>query len=105
MLEQGPTEETIIEQCIRLNQPYPKPIAEAPELGPGLDLFYEAFCALDSCRVMDGPIPWTAIEQYSNYVGIDEEEQRSMMHHYIRHLDSIVTDHRKERNAPTSGKA
>lgn len=67
----------------------------------GLELFYEAFHALDTCRVMDGPIPWTSVEEYCNYMGI-VGEQRELMHYHMHALDPIIMEYRKKKNASTS---
>lgn len=70
--------------------PLPDKMQNAPELELGLELYLGAFWDLDSCRPLgmgEGPIPWIAIEQYSQLNGI-EGEQREMLHHHIRQLDN-----------------
>lgn len=81
-----------------MNKPYPKVIADAPELLVGLELFYEAFYDLTSCRggMGDGPIPWTAIEEYCNQTGI-YDEQRERMHEYMRGMDNAFLEHHRKK--------
>lgn len=56
-----------MEAAIRRRQPFPDVIANAPQILPGLEMYYEAFSELSTCRSTGmgiGPIPWTAIDQY-----------------------------------------
>lgn len=67
-LEQGPTEDLIVDQALKARAPIPEKIANKPELLPGLAFYYEAFNALSSCRDMQfgvGRIPWTAANDFS----------------------------------------
>lgn len=64
----------ILEACRDRGVAPPEALQNAPELLPGLDLYYEAFFALNSCRGMGGPIPWTAIREYANYMGVEADE-------------------------------
>ncbi len=63
----------------------PPKIAGAPELQPGLDLYYRAFWVLDSCRApgfgASGRIPWTAIDRYSTRHELTGEQRVDMEHH------------------------
>ena len=88
----------ILEQCAKMGKPYPKVIAEAPDLLVGLELFYEAFYDLTTCRggMGDGPIPWTSIEEYCNLTGI-YDEQRERMHSYIREMDTAFLEHHRKK--------
>jgi len=55
----------------------------------GLELYYGAFFDLCSCRINAfdyGEIPWTAINQYSLSLGLDED-QTEAMHYFIPLLD------------------
>jgi hypothetical protein len=74
----------IIRESIRRKQPLPERIADAPRLRPGLDLFWEAFQALTSCRSVSGfgppsRIPWTAIDRYSERHGHSYDLALSMV--------------------------
>jgi hypothetical protein len=69
--------------------PLPEKIANAPELAPGLDLFYVAFLELATCRTSgwgEGPIPWTAIDRYAE-ANAFEGEQREDLFHHVRAMD------------------
>lgn len=61
-------------------------MANAPELRPELQMFWEAFEELSTCRGyigfsgLPGPIPWTAIERYASKHGFVRE-----------HFDDLVT--------------
>lgn len=66
-IEQGPTEDLIVDQALKGRAPIPDVIANKPKLLPGLDFYYNAFNALSSCRDMAfgvGRIPWTAANAY-----------------------------------------
>lgn len=67
----------------------PVKIQNAPPLQSGLALYYEAFNDLSSCRAIgmaEGPIPWTAINDYCDYLELYEEERYDMFYH-VRSLD------------------
>lgn len=98
-LEQGPVEKTIIAQCEREKRPLPSKIANAPELLLGLDFVYTAFMELSTCRSVgmgEGPIPWTAIRDYTEYAQIDDFEQLEDFFYLIREMDSAYLDFRKK---------
>lgn len=62
----------------------------APELLPGLDFYFIAFQALNSCRSIGmslGPIPWTAIVKYGEMHCDSEQGIQDLVHH-IRAMDS-----------------
>src|SRR5690606_27660978 len=94
-LEQGPVEQGIIARCIREGLPLPQAIQNAPELLPGLALYYNAYVELDSCRPFGlgpGPIPWTAVEQYAQLLGFDREQTEDL-HHHVRAMDRAYLEH------------
>lgn len=91
--------------------PLPKAIADAPELEPGLDLFYLAFMDLTTCRSMgfgEGPIPWTAVRDYCNDMDLEGDQREDMFIH-IRLMDTVYLNHRaskvKKDAAPKSAPA
>lgn len=91
-MDQGPTEKTILTRCIRENLPYPKSIAEAPELDFGNALYYVAFNDLASCRLFEnGMIPWTAIQSYANENEL-YGEQRELLFEVMREMDAWYMD-------------
>ena len=67
----------------------PDAIRDAPELRQGLELFYEAFWELSSCRSVGmamSQIPWLAINTYANHLEI-YGEQRQDLYYHIRNMD------------------
>ena len=104
-LEQGPTEATILKQCERMGREIPAAIQNKPWLMPGLELFYVAFRDLHTCRggMGDGPIPWTAIEQYCDALVV-EGDQRRRLHLNVRAMDNTFLEHhRKQADAKRKG--
>lgn len=90
----GKSERLIVEQCVRTRQPYPDSIANAPELHPGLNLFYTAFLDLTSCRALgtsQGPISWLSIHYYCEANEIDGEQREDVFFHVTR-LDKVYLD-------------
>lgn len=88
-LEQGGVEEFILKNVAREGLPIPKRIANAPILKQGLELYFEAFFSLCSCRVVGmslGEIPWISIRQYCVMVGLCEEQTEDM-HFFIQQMD------------------
>lgn len=87
--------------------PLPDKIANAPELDPGLSLFYQGFLKLSGCRYKggfgDGPIPWVAINQYCKYHGI-YGEQREDFEYHIERMDleylKLVAKRSKTKDKP-----
>ena len=97
VLEQGPVEKTIIQQCLRSNQPFPEKIGNAPHLLLGLDFFFKAWMELGSCRTVgmeEGPIPWESIRNYCAEYDI-VGELREDMFFFIRSLDNAYLEHRR----------
>ena len=63
-----------------------------------LALYYDAFYALHSCRpsgMGPGPIPWTGVQEYCGYYGLDDEQQEDM-HYFITELDHAYLKWYKE---------
>jgi hypothetical protein len=62
----------------------------APELLPGLELYYDAFYALDSDRpvgMTEGRIPRRSIRDYALDYGFSDE-QREFLYYAIREMDN-----------------
>ena len=84
---------------MRTGQALPESIKNAPDLWLGLDIFYKGWLDLDSTRSVGfsvGPIPWTAIESYSDMLGLGAE-QKADMHYHIRQLDRLYLDHNRKK--------
>jgi len=74
---------------MRERLPLPDRIANAPQMYLGLELYYDAFWELGSCRALGwsvGPIPWVAINDYAVAFDLDEE-QRETLSYMVRVLD------------------
>ena len=83
-----------MEECRRFNRPIPEKIANAPELALGLELFYQGFLDLSSCRALGqvcGPIPMTAILEYCLVHEI-EGDQREDFVWILQRLDNKYLD-------------
>lgn len=84
-----------MEQCLREGLSFPDKISKAPDLLPGLELFYLSFMTLSDSRQLGtglGPIPWKVVHDYCvayEIVG----EQKEEMHHHIKQLDSAYLEH------------
>jgi len=89
-VEQGPVEQTILEQSMRQGMPLPQRIAEAPSLQIGLQLFWDAYMELSTCRMAAmsvGPIPWTAIMDYAKAWELDPYQTEDLMD-IVRAMDN-----------------
>lgn len=73
----------------------PDAIQNAPDLLPGLELFWSGFQDLASCRSqgygVPGPIPWTAIHTYCEAHGIEGRQREDMFYH-VERLDKVYLD-------------
>ncbi|MCP4897720.1 MAG: hypothetical protein GY906_12170 [bacterium] len=99
MLEQGPMEQRIIKQCLRSRKPFPEKIANAPALALGLDLYWDAFQDLNTCRTSGfgaGPIPWSVILDYSRKYEFDEEQEEDLFY-FIRVMDNEFLEHHSKK--------
>lgn len=108
-MKQGPTEQLILKQCLRERLPIPEAIQNAPDLQLGLELYYNAFWDLDTCRMRgfdQGSITWFDIRRYSKALKLDEI-QTEKMHLVIPMMDreylSFVHDKRKKKTKVKDG--
>jgi hypothetical protein len=89
---------------MRRGIPLPERIQNAPELQEGLAIYLVAFYDLDTCRAVgmssEGPIPWTAIQQWCQAMHLGPEETEDV-HSIIRHLDNFYLRHRESRRSKT----
>ena len=95
-LEQGPTEDLIIEQAVRMRMPIPSAIADKPRLLPGLQFYYYAFNCLSSDRdysVGVGRIPWTAAATFSDKYKLSLADFERLWD-LICHMDSVYVNHK-----------
>lgn len=67
-----------------------KTISKAPDLNIGLEMYWQAFWDLTTCRQIGmgvGPIPWTSVQEYSILLELDEE-QTDDLHYHIAVMDN-----------------
>lgn len=84
---------------MREGLPLPDRIQNAPELLPGLELFWLAFMELSDSRNIGmglGPIPWKVIHDYCVVYDLNGEQMEEM-HHHIRELDSAYLEHQRRK--------
>ena len=102
LLEQGPTEQQILQQAYRSRMDLPESIKNAPQLWLGLGLYLQAWLDLNTCRsagMSEGPIPWLAVHTYCTEFDLSDD-QREAMHHHIRVMDQIYfKDRERKRKA------
>lgn len=92
----------MIQQCVRRNKPLPKRIANAPELMLGLELYYDAFWDLATCRPIGlgaGSIPWSAIRDYALTFEFDEEQEDDLFY-FIRAMDNAFLQFYNKKSEP-----
>jgi len=69
--------------------PLPEAIRNAPVLNLGLQLYFEAYCELDSERSTGwgvGRIPWSSVQAYAQYNGYTSD-QTDRLHNHVRAMD------------------
>lgn len=103
-MKQGPTEKAIIEQAVRGRKKLPDAIANAPDLFPGIELYYVAFMDLSSSRTLgatEGPIAWSVIDYYCRSMQFSDE-QKDDTFYYIGAMDKAYLEYRakKPESAP-----
>lgn len=79
--------------------PLPEKIANAPELYPGLLLYYRCFLDLSSCRVNGmslGPIPWDKIVMWGGIHGFMGEELQDLCY-LVAKMDSAYLEYYTEK--------
>ena len=84
---------------MRRRLPLPDRIENAPRLLPGLDLYYDAFQYLSTCRQVGfsfGPIPCDAIDAYADRREFSDN-QREDLFFVIREMDNAFILHHRDR--------
>jgi len=74
---------------------WPKFLRERPSVMVGLEIFYEAFHELSSCRQIGlgiGPLPFTAIVDYCDRFEMDEAQTIEI----LRRMDDLFLEHCRE---------
>lgn len=94
-MEQGPTEKAIIQAAARDRTPLPARIQNKPDVWLGLEIYYQAFMDLTSCRGhgygTEGPISWLTIAEYADRLEFDDD-QRSDLFYFVQKLDAVYLD-------------
>jgi len=83
----------------------PDKIANAPVLAMGMELYYNAYIELSTCRPSGwgaSPIPWSAISDYGRTFEFDEEQFDDLFF-FVRALDSAFLDYHKEKSEQGKG--
>jgi len=86
----GEHEQKIIQQALRLRRPLPDEIKDAPELQFGLEIYWDAFWDLSTCRPSSfsvGAIPWSSIRDYGQTFEFDESQMETLFY-VIRLMDN-----------------
>lgn len=87
----GPLEGALLQMADRNRAPIPDKIANAPVLLTGLDLYWNAFRSLSTCRQAiyntEGPIPWNILQEYCDRIGIEDEDDREYFIELIGQMD------------------
>lgn len=89
----------MLTRCYRHGMPVPDRIANAPELPLGMELYYNAYLELSTCRQSGwgpAPIPWVAILDYSRTFEFDDEQQDDLFF-FVRALDKAFLNYHKEK--------
>lgn len=89
----------IRESFIR-KRPLPERIQNAPDLLVGLELYFNAFVELNTCRSTGwsaGPIPSWCIEEFCDRLELDEEETEDV-HYHVRNMDAAFLKYSSRKN-------
>ncbi len=81
-----------------MRKPLPEAIANAPDLLPGLELYYVAFMDLSSSRALgmgEGPIGWAVIDQYARSNEFNSEQRDDLFFH-LGKMDTAYLDYRSD---------
>lgn len=74
--------------------PLPADFANRPELGLGLDLFWNAYWDLVASRNdATGFIPWETVQFWANTYALDEDTARDL-HYSVREMDRAWIAHK-----------
>lgn len=105
-MQQGKVEAKIIELARQTNQPLPDKIANKPVLRTGLHIYYRAFweCSTDrTVGMAEGPIPWTAINQWAIRYGFHHDEFDRLVL-LLKAMDSAYIEERAKQHAKQTKK-
>jgi hypothetical protein len=84
---------------LRLGEPIPERIANAPKLDVYSEFYIRAFNDLSSERNSgfgEGPIPINSIFAYARHYGMNDEEESDLVY-FIRVLDKVYLNHQNSK--------
>lgn len=82
-------------QCLRSGDPIPDAIQNAPDLLPGLALFFNAYWEVQSDRPVGfepGRIPWSTAVKYAEMHGFSEDQRDDLIYHFGQ-MDEVFLAH------------
>ena len=97
-------EKRILAECVRLGQPIPDRILNAPEIPDFMQFYFDAFFELTTDRQIgfgEGPIPSRSIRELCDRLDLDYDERRDFVY-FIRLMDSSYLESRQPKK--TKGK-
>ena len=92
-------EASLILQAEISGNPLPKKIAEKPQLSFGLELYWQAFLELNTCRPGGFgvcPIPWSVIRDYAETFMFDSDQEEALYFH-VRALDNVFMKYHEDK--------
>lgn len=104
----GKNAEAVERQCRDKGLPFdlwPRFLRDKPELACGLELFFEAFLTLCTCRAIGmtaGPIPYTAVLEYAKHHDLDRETADLLWLH-VSQMDNEYLRYHQESRSSDSG--
>lgn len=84
-----------MQAAARDRTPLPARIANKPDVWLGLEMYYQAFMDLTSCRGTgygtEGPISWLTIAEYADRQSF-EGDQREDLFYFVQKLDAVYLE-------------
>lgn len=105
-MEQGLHEKKLREIARVTGMPLPDRIKNKPEIIPGLEIYWKAFTELTADRSIgmgEGPIPWTAMNQWAIRHGFRGDEFDRLID-IIREVDTAYMELRNKAHKKAMGK-
>jgi len=96
----GKVEQRMIRECYRRKKALPDRIQNAPDLFLGLELHFQAFIELNTCRNTGwsaGPIPSWAIYEFADREDLNEDESEDL-HYHMRTMDGEFLKYSARKN-------
>lgn len=90
----------MIRECYLRKRALPERIQNAPDLFIGLELYFQAFTELNTCRSTGwsvGPIPSWCIDEFADRLNLTCDETEDL-HYHIRTMDKAFLDYMSRKN-------